>query len=134
MWIERTCGDRLLRLASSRPVVLLTGARQTGKSSLLKRRFPDLRYVTFDHLRQVDAAEESPERFLDQFEGPVVLDEIQYVPELLREIKIRVDRDRQSYGKWLLTGSQRFELMETISESGVAISLLITNTSLKVRS
>ncbi len=117
MWIKRSCGDRLENLASSRPVVLVTGARQTGKSSLLKRRFPSLQYLTFDHLRQVEAAQESPGLFLDQFNGPAVLDEIQYVPELFKEIKPRVDLDRQSYGRWILTGSQRFELMENISES-----------------
>ena len=117
MWIDRICGDKVESLAAARPVVLLTGARQTGKSSLLQHRFPNIQYVTFDHLRQVEAARESPGKFLDQFEGSVILDEIQYVPELFREIKIKVDVDRESYGKWILTGSQRFELMETVSES-----------------
>ena len=58
MWINRTCGEKLVGLVATRPVVLLTGARQTGKSSLLQKRFPDANYVTFDHLRQMEAAKE----------------------------------------------------------------------------
>lgn len=117
MWIERILGDKLESLAASRPVVMVTGARQTGKSSLLKRRFPNAEYITFDHLRQVEAARAAPAGFLATRKGQTVLDEVQYVPELFRELKIVVDENRQSFGRWLLTGSQRFELMETVSES-----------------
>ena len=60
MWIDRRVKDKIFRSAGSRPVVLLTGARQTGKSSLLKRLFPESRYITFDYLRQVEVAKESP--------------------------------------------------------------------------
>ncbi len=117
MWIPRTIKERLHRTVESRPVVLLTGARQTGKSSLLQREFPLSEYVSFDHLNQVEAAKDSPDFFLGQFKGTVILDEIQYVPHLFRELKIVVDGNRNSYGKWILTGSQQFELMEKISES-----------------
>jgi len=117
MWIERRLKDKIFRSAGSRPVVLLTGARQTGKSSLLTRLFPESRYITFDYLRQVEAARESPQQFLQQCSGNIILDEIQYVPELFRELKILVDKERDTYGKWVITGSQRFELMEQVSES-----------------
>jgi len=117
MWIPRTIKDRLHQTVDSRPVVLLTGARQTGKSSLLQREFPRAEYVSFDHLNQVEAAKDSPDFFLGQFKGNVILDEIQYVPDLFRELKIVVDSERTRYGKWILTGSQQFELMEKISES-----------------
>lgn len=117
MWIDRIISEKIKRAAESRPVVMLTGARQTGKSSLLKRLFPNARYVTFDYLRQVEAARESPQQFLKQFSKQTVLDEIQYVPELFRELKILVDNEREVYGRWILTGSQRFELMEHVSES-----------------
>jgi len=117
MWIERSVSQQLLKASQTRPVVLLTGARQTGKSSLLIRLFSESKYITFDHIQQMESAKESPEHFLSQFQGATVLDEIQYVPELFREIKIFVDKDRMNYGKWMLTGSQRFELMEGISES-----------------
>ena len=117
MWIERHMKARLIDAVKSRPALLLTGARQTGKSSLLLREFPETDYITFDHLRHVEAAKESPEYFLSQFTEPVILDEIQYVPEVFRDLKILIDRDRTLYGKWIMTGSQQFTLMEEISES-----------------
>ncbi len=117
MWIKRDLSQKVLKKIRTRPVVLLTGARQTGKSSLLKELFPETQYITFDHLNQIEAAKDSPNYFLNQFINPVILDEIQYVPELFRELKIFIDNDRHNYGKWILTGSQRFELMENVSES-----------------
>ncbi len=117
MWIERRLSETLVKTALSRPVILLTGVRQTGKSSLLKKIFPQAEYVSFDNLQEMDAAREAPGRFLDAFQGQTILDEIQYVPGLFRELKIRVDQDRENYGKWILTGSQQFELAEHISES-----------------
>ena len=117
MWIKRSVKEKIIKASSSRPVVLLTGARQTGKSSLLQRIFKDAEYITFDHIRYVEQAKDSPGFFLDQFKGRTILDEIQYVPEIFRELKIRVDSDRKNYGKWILTGSRQFELMEKTSES-----------------
>ena len=117
MWIERDIRYRLKDAVKSRPAVFLTGARQTGKSSLLQKEYPEITYLTFDHLREVEAAKEAPSYFLSQFKGPVVLDEIQYVPELFRELKIVIDQDRNNYGKWIMTGSQQFVLMKQISES-----------------
>ena len=73
--------------------------------------------MTFDHLPQMEAAKESPQAFLRGFDGQTVLDEIQYVPELFRELKIIVDADRDAFGRWILTGSQHFEMMESVSES-----------------
>ena len=117
MWIERQIKNKIIKLTASRPALLLTGARQTGKTSLLQRQFPDVEYITFDYLRQVEAVKDSPEYFLGQFENPVILDEIQYVPEVFRELKIIIDKNRSDYGKWIMTGSQQFSLMEQISES-----------------
>jgi uncharacterized protein len=117
MWIERQMMHRLKNAAKSRPAILLTGARQTGKSSLLQKEFPETNYITFDYLRQVEAVKESPEHFLSQLEDQVILDEIQYVPEMFRELKILIDKDRENYGKWIMTGSQQFVLMEQIGES-----------------
>lgn len=117
MWIERLISARLLRQVESRPVLLLTGARQTGKSSLLQKLFPQETYITFDHLRLAEEARENPETFLRNFSGRTILDEIQYVPELFRELKIIVDQERRCYGRWLLTGSQNFALMEEVGDS-----------------
>lgn len=117
MWIQRQMKNLLENAVQTRPAVLLTGARQTGKSSLLQKQYPDTEYITFDHLRHVEAAKESPEYFLAQFQEQTILDEIQYVPEFFRELKILIDQNRQNYGKWIMTGSQQFALMEEISES-----------------
>ena len=64
-----------------------------------------------------EAAKESPKNFLSRFSGPVIFDEIQYVPELFRALKEKIDEERDTAGRWMLTGSQRFELMENVSES-----------------
>ncbi len=117
MWIDRQLKQKIIQTAASRPAVLLTGARQTGKTSLLQHLFPDVEFVSFDYLRHVDSVKDSPEYFLSQFTNKVILDEVQYVPELFRELKILIDKDRQNYGKWIMTGSQQFGLMQHISES-----------------
>lgn len=117
MWIERQLTATLTDRVRSRPAVLLTGVRQTGKSSLLRKHFGQAHYVTFDNLNQVLSAQESPEHFLQNISGQCILDEIQYVPELLRYLKIAIDNDRERYGKWILTGSQQFEMMAEVSES-----------------
>jgi predicted AAA+ superfamily ATPase len=117
MLIERDLASRLHQGASTRPSLILTGARQVGKTTLLRAAFPEAEYVTFDSLLAIDSAREAPEAFLDRFSGPVILDEVQYVPELFMALKRKIDQDRDATGRWLLTGSQRFELMKGISES-----------------
>ncbi len=119
MWFNRENHDVILKLSLSRPAIILSGVRQSGKSSLLKKIFVEAKYVTFDHVSEVEAAEESPKSFLSQFKNDpiVILDEVQYVPSIFRELKIIIDNDRSNYGKWILTGSQQFELMEKVSES-----------------
>lgn len=117
MWIDRLFAERLGRIAASRPAVLLTGARQTGKSSLLRHAFPDARLINLDHPLVAETAARRPGDLLDDDEPATILDEVQYAPQLLRELKLRIDANRQQYGRWLLTGSQRFPLMQGISES-----------------
>ena len=119
MWFNRDNHDIILKSSISRPAIILSGVRQSGKSSLLKKIFTEAKYVTFDHVNEVEAAEESPKSFLSQFKNDpiVILDEVQYVPSIFRELKIIIDNDRTNYGKWILTGSQQFELMENVSES-----------------
>lgn len=117
MWVDRQLTSAVTASLSSRPVTLLTGARQTGKSSLLLHMLPQVTYVTFDNILQMDAARTNPNQFLNHFDDAVIFDEIQYVPNIFRELKIHVDRDRSNYGKWILTGSQQFELMQHAGES-----------------
>ncbi len=137
MIIERSLSSRIKEAASTRPSIILTGARQVGKTTLLKSAFPDAQYVTFDNILLAAAAEESPRAFLKRFDGQVILDEVQYVPVLLRALKEEIDADRDKLGRWLLTGSQRFELMKGVSESlagRIAIFHLETLSSQELRS
>ena len=116
MWIPRGLDFELRRLADSFPVVVLTGPRQVGKTALLERSFPAHRFVALDAGQNAETAETRPGDFLDTHRPPVILDEIQYAPGLLRDIKARVDRRREP-GQYLLTGSQTFPLMQSVSES-----------------
>jgi len=117
MWIKRDISEKLVKLVGSRPAILLTGARQTGKTSLLQHLFPEAEYVSFDWPANADEAENNPVEFLSRFQGPVILDEIQYVPSLFRHLKIWIDENRGERGKWILTGSQKFHFMKEVSES-----------------
>lgn len=137
MYFQRTIAAQLRQAAATRPSLIVTGARQVGKTTLLKASFPEASYITFDNILNMASAQESPGAFLDRFEGPVILDEIQYVPSLFPALKQRIDEDRDRNGRWLLTGSQRFELMRNVSESlagRIAISHLETLSSQELRS
>lgn len=117
MWIHRLISDKLKRLVASFPAVILTGARQTGKTSLLQHLFPDYHYVSLDLRLLAEQAEEAPESFLQDHPPPVVIDEVQYAPGLFRYLKVAIDRQRHQKGQFILTGSQKFTLMRTVSDS-----------------
>ena len=117
MYISRKMENRLLYLAEHFPVVVITGARQTGKTTMLKHTLGDnITYVTLDYPKLRDLARNDPELFLQQYSAPVIIDEIQYAPELLPYIKIAVDNNRDN-GQYYLTGSQMFRMMKNVSES-----------------
>ena len=116
-YIRRAIEPLLLEAAKHFPVILLTGPRQSGKSTTLKRLFSTHAYVTFDDPIVRAQAERDPALFLADNPAPVVLDEIQYVPHLLSHIKMEVDRSRLRHGSYVLTGSQAFSLMEGVTES-----------------
>lgn len=88
---KRLLEDKLRQLGSHFPTVVLTGARQVGKSTLLKHLLPDAQHITFDPTIDVGNARQDPELFLNHLHSPVILDEIQYSPELLSVIKRRVE-------------------------------------------
>lgn len=96
---------------------VLTGARQTGKTSLLRRLFRDHAFVSLDLPSEAELAEKEPARFLERHPAPVIVDEVQYAPGLFRHLKAAVDADRDANGRFLLTGSQKFTLMAKVSES-----------------
>jgi len=117
MYHERILTDRLNRLFSVFPVVVISGARQVGKSTLLAHTLgKKMDTVVFDPVIDVENARADPELFLNNRLPPVILDEIQYAPELVPAIKRRVDRDR-SAGQYILTGSQQWGVLRSVSES-----------------
>lgn len=117
MWIDREIEGLLLKRAADRPVVVLTGARQTGKTSLVQRLFPRHEFVSLDLPSEAEQAERDPRGFLGRHPPPLVVDEVQYAPGLFRHLKVAVDAHRHVAGQFILTGSQRFTLMHAVSES-----------------
>lgn len=113
---KRLISEKLQRLFAAFPVVVLTGARQVGKSTLLQKVFPNLSYVQFDSDLDIGAARQDPDLFLDNHRWPLILDEIQFAAPLVSAIKRRVDQYRQP-GMYLLTGSQQWSVLKNISES-----------------
>jgi predicted AAA+ superfamily ATPase len=116
-WIPRAVEPRLLRSAKTRPVVVLTGARQTGKTSTFLRLFPRHGFVSLDLPAEAEQAEKEPDTFLLRHPPPVLIDEVQYAPGLFRYLKVAVDASRTRNGQFLLAGSQKFTLMKNVSES-----------------
>ena len=117
MWIDRLVEPLLKQRAATRPVVILTGARQSGKTSLMRRVFPEHAFVTLELPSVAEQAEADPTMFLARHPPPVIIDEVQRAPGLFRHIKVAVDRDRERYGAFLLTGSQLLKLMKEVSDS-----------------
>lgn len=116
-YITRALEPTLKRYLKTFPVIGLTGPRQSGKSTLLLHQLPDYKYITFDDHRNIELFTEDPVAFINQFNNKVIFDEIQYVPELFHSIKIAVDKDRDNYGKFVITGSNQFSYLQQISES-----------------
>jgi uncharacterized protein len=117
MWIARRIEPRIERSARTRPVVVLTGARQTGKTSTLVHLFPGYTFVSLDLPTEAEQAEKEPGSFLERHKPPVIIDEVQYAPGLFRHLKVEIDAHRERNGQFLLTGSQKFQLMKNVSES-----------------
>lgn len=107
----------MTRLAAHFPAVVVTGARQTGKTTLLTKLFPDHGYVSLDLPAEAQLAEEDPGTFLARHPPPLLVDEVQYAPRLFRYLKVEIDRDRSANGRFILTGSQKLNLMREVSDS-----------------
>lgn len=117
MFKKRSVSQRIREAAVTFRVVVVSGARQTGKTTLLRHLFPDWDFVTFDPVTDVENARADSDLFLDNHPGPAVLDEIQYAPELVAALKRRVDRTGDRPGQYILTGSQQWQVMRVLAES-----------------
>ena len=117
MYVTRTLETSFVKASQQFPVMLLTGARQVGKTTFLQHlKENDRSYVTLDDPLILALAKEDPALFFQRFAPPVLIDEIQYAPELLPYIKMQVDQNHKP-GMFWLTGSQQFHLMKGVSES-----------------
>ncbi|EFN00954.1 ATP-binding protein [Actinobacillus pleuropneumoniae] len=98
------------------PAVLVTGPRQVGKSTLLQYMSEDYQYVTFDDPMVLSMAKNDPSLFMLNYSGKLILDEVQYAPELFSSLKLAIDKQKMS-GLYLLSGSQAFHLIQNVTES-----------------
>lgn len=117
-YIARNLEKVVLEVTKEYPVVLVTGPRQVGKTTMLQKLMEgtDRNYVSLDDLNERNLAKTDPEMFLQLHKPPILIDEVQYAPELFVYIKIHVDKYHNAGDFWL-TGSQVFKLMSGIQES-----------------
>lgn len=116
MLIKRELGSELTATASRYPVVTVTGPRQSGKTTLVKKHFPKYQYYNLEEPDVREIAQADPRGFLSGNDKGLILDEIQRVPELLSYIQGIVDKTKKR-GQFILTGSRNFELMESVTQS-----------------
>jgi uncharacterized protein len=114
--INRILGQKIKESAQKMPIIAITGPRQSGKSTLIQALFPDHTYQNLEDPELRQFAISDPKGFLQSQKGNVILDEVQYVPHLFSYVQVISDRDKIP-GQFILSGSQNFQLMESISQS-----------------
>lgn len=115
-YIKRACENVIQKQEKLFKSILVTGARQVGKTTMLKNIKPNVKYITLDDMILMQMAIEEPDLFLKSHTPPVIIDEVQYAPNILRNIKMYVDNNDKK-AMFYLTGSQQFNLMKDVSES-----------------
>ena len=116
-YIKRDLEDKIINLSKEYSCILITGPRQVGKTTVLRQLMDtDREYVTLDDLEERGLAKRDPAMFLQMHSTPIMIDEVQYAPELFSYIKMEIDRGAAP-GTYWLTGSQAFKLMELAQES-----------------
>ncbi|MCP5469175.1 MAG: ATP-binding protein [Chlamydiales bacterium] len=123
-YLPRQLSEQIQELIAHFPCVVITGARQVGKSTLLKELFPDYNYVLFDPVEDVENARLDPSLFLRNRPTPLILDEIQYAPEVVAAVKRAIDHDRKP-GQFILTGSQQWGVMKNLADSLAGRAIIV---------
>lgn len=116
MYIHRTLEAKFLKMSTFFKAVLVTGARQVGKTTMLKHLYENRTYVSLDDVDTLTLAKEDPKLFFMRYKPPIIIDEIQKAPELFPYIKILCDESEDS-GLFWLTGSEQFSMMKNVTES-----------------
>lgn len=114
--VPRQLAAKASDLLQKYPIISITGPRQSGKTTLARMLKPDYRYVSLESLSEREFARQDPKGFLETYQNGVILDEVQYVPELFSYLQVLTD-ERQRTGEYILTGSQNFLMMEQITQS-----------------
>lgn len=123
--IQRTAEATLHRLAKGFPVICVTGPRQSGKTTLAKKAFPDKPYISLEDPDIARLAREDPRGLLDSYKDGLILDEAQAVPEIFLYLKTAIDKDPVP-GRYIVTGSYQFSLLEGVTESLAGRAAFVT--------
>ena len=115
--IERTISEKIRASAMQVPVVTVLGPRQAGKTTLVRDLFPEYTYVNLEDRATRELAENDYIGFFNKYPEPMIIDEVQRVPELLSAIQVKVDEDRRRNGRFILTGSHQPRLREAVAQS-----------------
>lgn len=116
-YIPRILATQLQKAVENFPAVLLTGSRQSGKTTLLRQAFPHAEYELLEDPDVIARVRSDPRGYLESLKTPVILDEVQNTPELFPYVRTRIDMAPRTNGQWLLTGSQEAPVMKGVSES-----------------
>ena len=132
MYLHRSIEYILQKAIRQTKVILITGARQTGKTTVIKNTFPEFNYITLDDENMLMLAKQDPSLFFKDQDFPLIIDEVQYAEELFRTIKLLVDRNTEK-GQMILTGSQTHKLMEAASSMLVGRMSVLEMSPLSMR-
>lgn len=130
-YISRLLSSEIIEEAKYYPVVVITGPRQSGKTSLCRHLYPDYSYVNLEDITTRSKASNDPIKFLESLGDAAIIDEVQRVPDLMSMIQVRVDENKRL--RYVLTGSSNFTLLRTITQSLAGRSALFTLLPLSFR-
>jgi predicted AAA+ superfamily ATPase len=131
--LERSDYSSIKKLLKSFPCVAIIGARQSGKSFLLKQIFPSSKIYDFEDEDDLNLVASSPKTFIESSKCPLIIDEVQLYPDIFRALRVSIDKHRETNGRFLITGSSSPELLKNISESlaGRVVIIELNNLTLK---